>query len=182
MAVRKRLAADSPAPQPGETIIYEIKVQNYGAQSTTNVTLMDELPARFICLRRRRPRTAYVGRTLTWDLGDVRRAAAAPGTRDRRYPLMSLTTPSSSTPSRCTAPSPIPSPNNNGFEHRLTVRDDVDLTMDKTGVGLPAIGAEYTYYLDYANWGGAPASGVVRHRPVARRGRTCSRQTRHPTR
>ncbi|NIV29398.1 MAG: DUF11 domain-containing protein, partial [Anaerolineae bacterium] len=53
------------------------------------------------------------------------------------------------------------SPSNNGFVHTIEVRDDVDIAVTKVGVGQAAIGAEYTYLIDYANWGGAPADGVV---------------------
>ena len=45
--------------------------------------------------------------------------------------------------------------------HARSVRDDVDLAVEKAGVGQPAVGEMYSYYLDYANWGGAPAGGVT---------------------
>jgi uncharacterized repeat protein (TIGR01451 family) len=50
---------------------------------------------------------------------------------------------------------------NNGFVHIVEVREDVDLAVDKSGVGEPAVGEHYRYFIDYANWGGAPASGAV---------------------
>ena len=52
-------------------------------------------------------------------------------------------------------------PGNNSYQFVVEVRDDVDLAITKSGVGESAIGEDYQYFLDYANWGGAPADNVV---------------------
>jgi peptide/nickel transport system substrate-binding protein len=162
LAVRKMLAVDSPAPQPGAAIIYEIQVHNYGTQPLTNVRLLDTLPTDVLFVSATPPEASQSGNVLTWNLGD-------------------LAANTSTTPVRVTVQIPAEVvhgtvlanavevygdqadtwPTNNGFVYTVEVRDDVDVAVTKAGVGQAAIGAEYTYLIDYANWGGAPADGVV---------------------
>jgi len=164
LSVRKALALDSPAPQPGTTITYEIKVRNQGYFTVTGSTLVDELQSNVVFAGAEPAPNQVDGSQLTWDLGDI------PG--NTSYGVIELAV---SIPAAPTFTHGMTITNqvevfgdqtdthneNNGFVHVVEVSEDVDLDINKIGVGQPAIGEDYSYYIDYANWGGAPASGVV---------------------
>ena len=162
LAVRKTLAAGSPAPQPGETIVYELQVSNHGALTVTNAGLVDQLPEKVVFLGAEPVQDSHTGHTLSWSLGDIAAHTSAAPVR------VTVQIPSTVTHgTRLTntvevfGDQPDSEPANNAFVHVVEVRDDVDLTLTKSGVGQPAVGAEYVYLIDYANWGGAPATDVV---------------------
>ena len=162
LTVRTSLAPDSPAPQPDSTIIYQIKVQNLGALAVTNATLIDVLPDELVFVSATPAPDVTTDHTLTWNLGDLaggESLAAIRVTAD--IPATVLHNTRITNTVEVFGDQSDTFPENNGYIHQVTVRDDVDLAIKKRGVGLPAIGADYTYYLDYANWGGAPATGVV---------------------
>lgn len=162
LAVRKSLAADSPAPQPGGQLIYQIEVRNLGYFAMDNITLVDNLPAELSFVSASLPPDQVNGNDLIWNLGSLAgysahapirltvevAADATHGTQlINRVNVVAAQTDSH--------------PENNGFIHQIEVNEDVDLAVNKTGMGLPAIGERFEYYLDYANWGGAPASGAT---------------------
>jgi uncharacterized repeat protein (TIGR01451 family) len=162
LSVRKSLTANSPAPQPGAYIVYQIDVRNQGYFTMPDVTLIDQLPAEVIFVDSTPAPTSINGQALTWDLGDIAGYSAAAPVRVRvRIPA---TTPHGTLITNqvnVSADQADTNPGNNGYALTLEVRDDVDLAIDKSGVGRPAVGERFTYYLDYANWGGAPASSVT---------------------
>ncbi|MFC1879515.1 ABC transporter substrate-binding protein, partial [Chloroflexota bacterium] len=139
LSVRKSLTADSPAPQPGEVITYSLQVRNEGYFAMNDVHLID------------------------WNLGDLPgesqlapilvRVQILPGVTHNTIIVNDVRVYDTSNLDL--------RPSNNRFIHSLTVREDVDLAINKFGVGQPAIGEHYDYFIDYANWGGAPAAGVV---------------------
>ncbi|MCA9973864.1 MAG: DUF11 domain-containing protein, partial [Anaerolineales bacterium] len=162
LTVRKQLAAGSPAPQPGSTITYSLRVRNAGFFTVTNVVLVDDLPADVVFVSADPPPDAVIAHSLVWQLGDV------PGSSPEQRIRVAVHIPPTVTHGTILVnqvsafgDQPDTHPTNNGFTHQLTVRDDVDLGIIKYGVGQPAIGETYSYYLDYANWGGAPAVGAV---------------------
>ncbi|MCB8983600.1 MAG: carboxypeptidase regulatory-like domain-containing protein [Ardenticatenaceae bacterium] len=162
LTVRKTLAADSPAPQPGNDIIYAITVRNVGYFPVTGATLVDTLPTAVTFVSADPAPTTISGQTLIWDLGTV------PGSSTPQVIRVTVHIPAATphgTPLLNTVEvfgdQPDTFPSNNGYSYQLTVREDVDLAVTKFGVGEPAIGETFNYYVDYANWGGAPASGAV---------------------
>lgn len=162
LAVRKKLAAGSPAPQPGETIIYEIKVHNYGALPVTEVGLVDLLPDDVVFVSATPAEDSYSGHELRWNLGELAAHSAADPVRVAVQIPNTMTHGSLLTNTVEVYGQELDSqPANNAFVHLVKVREDVDLAVTKAGVGQPAVGAEYIYYIDYANWGGAPADSVV---------------------
>jgi peptide/nickel transport system substrate-binding protein len=162
LTVRKTLAADSPAPQPGSDIIYAITMRNNGHFAVTGATLVDTLPADVVFVSANPAPTAISGQELLWELGTV------PGGSTPQVIAVTVHIPVA-TPHGANlvnvvelfGDQPDSNPGNNGFSYQVTVRDDVDLAVTKFGVGMPAVGAAFNYYVDYANWGGAPASGAV---------------------
>lgn len=162
LSVRKALALDSPAPQPGVTITYEINVRNAGFFTVTGATLVDQLPEGITFVGAVPPEDQFNGTILTWNLG------AIPPNSPAQTIQVSVEIPGG-TPHGTLLENTISvsldqvdtNPHNNGFVHIAEVRDDVDLAISKSGVGQPAIGEHFRYYLDYANWGGAPATSVV---------------------
>jgi len=162
LAVRKKLAADSPAPQPGATIIYEIQVHNYGTQPVSNATLVDTLPGEVVFDSATPPPDSQIGSVLTWNLGTIPAATSAATVRVTvQIPPEVVHGTILTNDVQVYGDEADTHPSNNGFVHTVEVRDDVDVAVTKAGVGQAAIGAEYTYLIDYANWGGAPADGVV---------------------
>ena len=162
LSVRKKLAEGSPAPQPDTTITYEIQVHNYGSQPVTNVGLLDTLPDEVVFVSATPPELSYSEHTLTWNLGTI------PANTSAAPVLVTVEIPAGVTHGTVLTNAvevygdeADTRPSNNGFVHTIEVRDDVDIAVTKAGVGQAAIGAEYTYLIDYANWGGAPADGVV---------------------
>jgi peptide/nickel transport system substrate-binding protein len=162
LTVRKTLAASSPAPQPGSDIIYAITVRNAGYFSVTGATLVDTLPPDVVYVSANPAPTTISGSTLIWQLGTVPGSSAPqvievtvhiPDSVSHGTNLVNLV--------EVFGDQSDTQPGNNGFSYQVTVRDDVDLAVKKSGIGLPAVGAAFNYYVDYANWGGAPASGAV---------------------
>ncbi|MBE2197986.1 MAG: DUF11 domain-containing protein [Anaerolinea sp.] len=162
LTVRKTLAATSPAPQPGSDIIYAITVRNAGYFAVTGALLIDTLPAAVVFVSANPAPTTVSGRELIWELGTVPGSSAPqviyvtvhiPDTVPHGTNLVNV--------AELFGDQPDTNPGNNGFSYQVTVRDDVDLAVSKFGVGMPAVGAAFNYYVDYANWGGAPASGAV---------------------
>ncbi|MBN1148922.1 MAG: DUF11 domain-containing protein [Anaerolineales bacterium] len=163
LSVRKALAADSPAPQPGSIITYEISVRNLGYFSMTSAALIDTLPEQVVYLGASPPPDAITDtRTMRWDLGDIlgksthspiKVAVQIPPTVTHGTWLTNSV--------QVSADQPDNHPGNNGFTHLAQVRDDVDLAVSKYGVGQPAIGEHFDYYINYGNWGGAPAANAV---------------------
>ena len=162
LSVRKALAAGSPAPQPGATIVYEVRVQNYGALTVTNATVLDILPEEVVFVSATPAEDTHDGRTFGWNLGDLEAHSPADPVRVTvRIPNTVTHGTVLSNTVEVYSDQPDSYPANNGFVHVVVVRDDVDVAVTKSGVGQPAVGAEYVYYIDYANWGGAPAEGVI---------------------
>ncbi|MCA9933168.1 MAG: DUF11 domain-containing protein, partial [Anaerolineales bacterium] len=162
LTVRKALAADSLGPQPGNDIIYAITVRNAGYFPVTGATLVDTLPPDVTFISANPAPTAVSGQTLIWDLGTIPGNSAPQVIRVTAYIPLSVT---HGTPLvnevEVSGDQLDTYPGNNGYIYQLTVREDVDLAITKFGVGEPAIGETFNYYVDYANWGGAPASGAV---------------------
>jgi len=162
LSVRKKLATDSPAPQPGTEITYEIQVHNYGTQPVTNVGLLDTLPDEVVFVSATPSEISYDGHALTWNLGTIpANTSAAPVLVTVQIPAGVTHGTVLTNAVEVYGDEADTVPSNNGFVHTIEVRDDVDIAVTKAGVGQAAIGAEYTYLIDYANWGGAPADGVV---------------------
>ncbi|MBW1774675.1 MAG: hypothetical protein JRJ82_17580, partial [Deltaproteobacteria bacterium] len=162
VSVRKTLAPDSPAPQPGVTIIYQVDVQNSGYFTMENVTLMDELPGEVIYESATPAPSSIVDEKLYWDLGDIA------GYQPHEPIFVSVTIPATvahdtaiTNKVQVWADQTDTNPANDAFEYQVMVRDDVDLAVNKSGVGQPAVGADYDYTINYYNWGGAPAENVV---------------------
>ena len=129
LAVRKRLAAGSPAPQPGATITYEIQVHNYGTQPVTNVSsCWMTLPAEVQSLSaRRRPSSRIVGHTLTWNLGTIpANTSAAPVLVTVQIPAGVTHGTVLTNAVEVYGDEADTRPSNNGFVHTIEVRDDVD--------------------------------------------------------
>jgi uncharacterized repeat protein (TIGR01451 family) len=125
------------------------------------VNLLDTLPATVIYQEAVPAPTSVSGNILEWNLGDMASDAVQEIRIEVEIPTAvthgtlltnTATVYASQTDSR---------PSNNSYRHSVEVRDDVDLTLTKSGVGQPAIGEHYQYFLNYANWGGAPAASVV---------------------
>ena len=162
LSVRQTLAEDSEAPQPGAIIIYEIHVQNSGYFTMENAILMDVLPEQVVYGSATPAPSDIVDNKLYWNLGDI------PGYQP--YSPIRVTVSISGGVVHDTvitntvqvwADQTDTRPENDAYVYQLTVRDDVDLEVTKSGVGQPFIGADYEYYINYANWGGAPAYDVV---------------------
>ncbi|MBN1641796.1 MAG: carboxypeptidase regulatory-like domain-containing protein [Anaerolineae bacterium] len=162
VAVRKALAVDSPAPQPGATITYELRVRNYGSLTTHNVVLLDTLPGDLAFVSATPPASSQAGNTLRWNLGDLGGRTSAGVVRVAAQVLPTITHGTLVTNVvEVYADEADTYPGNNGYVHVAEVREDVDIAVTKAGVGQAAVGAEYLYLIDYANWGGAPAAGAV---------------------
>lgn len=162
LSVRKTLAASSPAPQPGSDIIYALTVRNIGYFTITNATLIDTLPPEVTFVTAQPAPTTISGGALIWQLGSI------PGSSTPQLIEVTVHIPLTMThgtelvnAAEVFGDQPDTFPGNNGFSYLVTVRDDVDLAVHKFGVGQPAVGEIYNYYLDYANWGGAPADGAT---------------------
>jgi peptide/nickel transport system substrate-binding protein len=162
LAIRKALAAGSDAPQPGATISYTLQVRNNGYFPVHHALLGDTLPPEVTFVSASPAPTQIDGQDLEWELGRIN------GNSD--YPVIEVAVSiPASTPHGTLlvnqafvgGDEPDSRPENNLFSHTAEVRDDVNLQISKSGVGQPAIGEHYDYYLQYANWGGAPASGVI---------------------
>jgi len=162
LSVRKALALDSPAPQPNTTITYEINVRNLGYFTITGATLRDEIQPDLVFVGADPAPTQNNWPVLTWDLGEIagnseygviKLAVHIPASYSH---LMTITNVSEVYGDQVDT-----HPSNNGFIHVAEVREDIDLAINKSGLGAPAIGENFSYYLDYANWGGAPATNVV---------------------
>jgi len=162
LSVRKTLAADSLPPQPGSDIIYAVTVRNAGYFSVTGATLVDSLPPGVVFVGAVPAPTSISGQDLSWDLGTIPGGSAPqvvrvtvhiPDTVPHGTPLVNV--------AEVSGDQPDAFPGNNGYSYQVTVRDDVDLAVNKFGVGQPAVGETFNYYVDYANWGGAPASGAT---------------------
>ena len=162
LSLRKALAADSPAPQPDSDIIYQITVQNLGFFTVTGATLVDVLPPEVVFVSADPMPDDINGSALTWQLGDLPVGAGLPPIRITVHIPADVAHGVSLTNQAAVFGDQDDTwPGNNGFVFTVTVRDDVDLAMSKFGVGLPAVGEQFEYILDYANWGGAPATDVI---------------------
>jgi len=162
LSVRKSLALDSPAPQPDTTITYEISIRNQGYFTVTGATLLDELQDDVVFVGAVPAPDQVNGSLLTWNLGEI--------AGNTNYGVIELAVHIAATYTHMmtiTNESEVYGDQvdthlaNNGFVHLIEVREDVDLAVNKVGVGQPAIGEDFNYYIDYANWGGAPATNVV---------------------
>jgi peptide/nickel transport system substrate-binding protein len=163
LSVRKALSADSPAPQPGAVITYEISVRNLGYFSMTQAVLFDTLPEEVNYQYATPTPDAITGtRDLRWDLGDILgKTSLSPIKVAVEIPSGVAHGTWLTNTVQVSADQPDNHPGNNGFTHLVEVRDDVDLAIHKYGVGQPAIGEHFDYYIDYGNWGGAPAANTV---------------------
>ncbi len=161
LSVRTRLSTDSPAPQPGTVISYVLTVRNEGSFTVTNATLFDTLPAA-VNFQAATP-APYLndGSFLGWHLGDMAPGATAAVRVRVEIPGLTAHGTVLVNSAETFGNENDTQPGNNGFVHQATVRDDVDLALIKSGVGQPAVGESYEYYIDYANWGGAPADSVL---------------------
>ncbi len=162
LTVRKQLSPDSPAPQPGSAITYVVSYRNAGAFTVTNAALLDTLSGNVAYVSADPPPDAITGTNLLWNLGDL------PGGSPQQTIAIAVQIPATATHGAIISNSvqiggdqADTQPGNNGFIHQITVREDVDLAVTKNGVGQPAVGEMFDYYIGYANWGGAPASGAV---------------------
>ncbi|MCI0519861.1 MAG: carboxypeptidase regulatory-like domain-containing protein, partial [Chloroflexi bacterium] len=161
LMVRKTLAAGSPAPQPGVQIVYDLQVNNIGYFTVTNAGLMDMLPDDVTFVSADPAPATINGNTLTWGFGDlppgghasVLVTAAIPADTPHGTELVNT--------AMVFSDQADTNQGNDQIVHSVTVRDDVDLAVTKGGVGLQAVGERFEYYLNYANWGGAPAAGAV---------------------
>ncbi|MBP6803845.1 MAG: carboxypeptidase regulatory-like domain-containing protein [Chloroflexi bacterium] len=162
LSVRKTLAANSLPPQPGNNITYAITLRNAGYFPVTGATLVDTLPAEVTFVSAVPAPSAVNGRDLTWNWGTIPGSSAAqvvrvtvhiPDATPHGTPLLNTVA--------IFGDQPDTFPGNNGYNYQVIVRDDVDLAVNKFGVGETAIGETFSYFLDYANWGGAPASGAA---------------------
>lgn len=162
LGVRKTLAAESAAPQPGGTITYALTVDNSGYFGVTNAMLVDILPDSVSYLSAMPAPATISGSSLYWSLGDL-----AAG---QRPPVIYLTVQVSNllqhndtitNQAQVYADQVDTRPSNNAVAYTLTVREDIDLWLEKHGIGQPAIGEKFIYYIEYGNLGGAPAANVV---------------------
>ncbi len=162
LAVRKSITLDSPAPQPGNVITYEISVRNAGSLTMTNASLEDTLPSTVSFLEANPAPSSISGSLLTWDLGDLPSDTSQFFVRVAVQILPTVTHGTLLTNTVEVYADQLDTyPGNNRFVHQIEVREDVDLEITKAGIGYPAIGEKFRYVIDYANWGGAPASNVV---------------------
>jgi len=164
ISVRKTLAADSQAPKPGNTITYEVEIRNVGYFEMTGVGFNETLPDDVVYLGADPAPDSIDGNTLEWNLGSVAGETAwTPVYVQVQIPptLTHGTTLVNSAEVWANEIGEDIRPGNNSYVFELTVRDDVDLAVTKSGVGEPAIGEKFNYFLDYYNLGGAQAAGVV---------------------
>ncbi len=164
ISVRKTLAADSQAPKPGNVITYEVEVRNVGYFEMTGVGLYETLPDEVIFLGASPAPSSIDGNALQWNLGTIAGESAFPPVYVQVQIPLTVTHGMKLVNQAEVWANQIGDdirPGNNSFIFELTVRDDVDLAITKSGVGEPAIGEKFNYLLDYYNLGGAPATGVV---------------------
>ena len=164
ISVRKTLAADSQAPKPGNVITYEVEVRNVGYFEMTGVGFNEMLPDEVIFLGASPAPSSIDGNVLQWNLGTIAGESAFPPVYVRVQIPLTVTHGTKLVNQAEVWANEIGDdirPGNNSFIFELTVRDDVDLAITKSGVGEPAIGEKFNYLLDYYNLGGAPATGVV---------------------
>jgi len=162
LGVRKTLAATSPAAQPGAQITYRLSVDNFGYYGVSNAVLVDTLPSSLSYVSATPAPSSIVGNTLYWNLGNL-----AAGQKPPAILLTVLVSGAAQHNDMITNQlqvyfdEPDSNPGNNAVEYTLTVREDVDVWLEKHGIGQPAIGEQFIYFIEYGNFGGAPAAGVV---------------------
>ncbi len=163
LSLRKTLSVNSPAAQPGATIEYSLQVTNLGYFAVSGALLSDTLPANLTYVSASPAPSQVNGRTIQWDLGGLApnqvagpfllraqvAASAKHGDVIQNNAQVALLNETDT------------HPENNGILHSLTVRQDVDMRVEKYGVGQSAVGEQYEYYINYNNLGGAPASNVT---------------------
>lgn len=162
LSVRKTLSLASPAAQPGATIEYSLSVSNLGYFGVTNAVLFDSLPGNLSYVSASPVPSSVNGQNIQWNLGNLvagqtsatilLRAKVSDGAQ-HGDPLQNN--------AQVWMDEIDSHPENNGVVHSLTVREDIDLAIDKYGVGQPAVGEQYSYYLNVSNQGGAPAKTVT---------------------
>ncbi len=162
LGVRMTLAPESPALQPGAIIIYALNVDNAGFFGVTHATLLDTLPGNVTYKGATPAPTTITGNKLYWNLGDIPAGQALPVIKvSVEIPLTAVHGDKITNLVQVYSDQIDTRPENNATEYQLEVREDIDLWLEKHGIGQPAVGEKFTYYIEYGNLGGAPAASVV---------------------
>jgi peptide/nickel transport system substrate-binding protein len=161
-SVSKVLSVDSPAPIPGAVITYVITAKNAGYFPLDGYTILDELSDKVTYLGAIPAPSSISGNKLYWNMGTVPGKTTLPLIKVRVQVLETAVYGDILTNKVQVYSNQIDNrPSNNAFFHTTQVLGNVDLDINKSGVGLPIVGEDFDYYITYANWGGAPATDVV---------------------